>query len=113
MYLPTLPSIAAAFDASVAAVQWTLSGFMATFALMQLVAGPLSDRFGRYPVIVGGVFIYFFGSLVCALAPTISVLILGRLLQAVGACAGIVSVRAVVRDLHEPADGARLLAAAG
>jgi MFS transporter, DHA1 family, multidrug resistance protein len=113
MYLPTLPSIAAAFDASVATVQWTLSGFMAIFALMQLFTGPLSDRFGRYPVIVGGVFTYFFGSLVCALAPTIGVLILGRLLQAVGACAGIVSVRAVVRDLHEPADGARLLAAAG
>lgn len=113
MYLPTLPSIAAAFDASVATVQWTLSGFIATFAVMQLVAGPLSDRFGRYPVIVGGVLIYFAGSLVCALAPSIGVLIAGRLLQAVGACAGIVSVRAVIRDLHEPVEGARVLAAAG
>ena len=113
MYLPTLPSIAAAFDASVATVQWTLSIFMAAFAVVQLIAGPLSDRFGRFPVIVGGVLIYLTGSVVCALAPTIAVLVLGRLLQAVGACAGIVSVRAVVRDLHEPAEGARLLAAAG
>jgi DHA1 family bicyclomycin/chloramphenicol resistance-like MFS transporter len=113
MYLPTLPSIAAAFDASVATVQWTLSGFIATFAIMQLVAGPLSDRFGRYPLIVSGVLIYFAGSLVCALAPSIGTLVLGRLLQAVGACAGIVSVRAVVRDVHEPAEGARLLATAG
>jgi DHA1 family bicyclomycin/chloramphenicol resistance-like MFS transporter len=113
MYLPTLPSIANAFAASVATVQWTLSVFIAAFALAQLVAGPLSDRFGRYPVIVSGVAIYFAGSLVCALAPTIGVLIGGRLLQAVGACACIVSVRAVVRDLYEPPEGARLLAAAG
>lgn len=113
MYLPTLPSIAAAFEASVATVQWTLSVFIAAFAIAQLVAGPLSDRFGRYPVIVGGIVIYFFGSVVCTLAMSIDILIAGRLLQAIGACACIVSVRAVVRDLYEPADGARLLAAAG
>jgi DHA1 family bicyclomycin/chloramphenicol resistance-like MFS transporter len=113
MYLPTLPSIATAFEASVATVQWTLSVFIAAFAIAQLVAGPLSDRFGRYPVIVGGIVIYFLGSLVCTLATTIDMLIAGRLLQAVGACACVVSVRAVVRDLYEPADGARLLAAAG
>ena len=113
MYLPTLPSIATAFSASVATVQWTLSVFIGAFAFAQLVAGPLSDRFGRYPVIVSGIFIYFTGTLVCALAPTIGVLVTGRLLQAIGACAGVVSVRAVVRDLYEPADGARLLASAG
>ncbi len=113
MYLPTLPSIAAAFETSVATVQWTLSGFIATFAVMQLVAGPLSDRFGRYPVIVGGALFYLAGTLVCAFAPSMGALILGRVLQAVGACAGIVSVRAVVRDVHEPTEGARLLASAG
>jgi len=113
LYLPTLPAIAADFSASVATVQWTLSVFIAAFALAQLVAGPLSDRFGRYPVILGGVGIYLAASLACLLAPTIGTLIAGRLLQAVGACTCVVSVRAVVRDLYEPADGARLLAAAG
>jgi DHA1 family bicyclomycin/chloramphenicol resistance-like MFS transporter len=113
LYLPTLPAIASAFSASVATVQWTLSGFIATFAIAQLVAGPLSDRYGRYPLILGGALIHLAGSLVCLAAPTIGVLIAGRLLQAVGACTCIVSARAVVRDLYEPAEGARLLAAAG
>lgn len=113
MYLPTLPSIATAFAASVATVQWTLSVFIAAFAFSQLVAGPLSDRFGRYPVIVCGAVIYCAGSVACACAPTIALLIGGRLLQAIGACACIVAVRAVVRDLYRPADGAHVLAAAG
>lgn len=113
MYLPTLPSIATAFDASVATVQWTLSGFIATFAVIQLVAGPLSDRFGRYPVIVGGTGLYCLGTLLCALAPTIGILIGGRVMQGAGACASIVCARAIVRDLHAPSEGARLLAAAG
>ncbi|MCS7100682.1 MAG: multidrug effflux MFS transporter [Burkholderiaceae bacterium] len=113
LYLPTLPAIAAHFDASVATVQWTLSVFIAAFAVAQLIAGPLSDRYGRYPVIVGGVAIHAAASALCMLAPTIEVLIAGRLLQAIGACACVVAVRAVVRDLYEPAAGARLLAAAG
>ncbi|HXF46813.1 MAG TPA: multidrug effflux MFS transporter [Burkholderiaceae bacterium] len=113
LYLPTLPAIGAYFSASVAAVQWTLSAFIAAFAVAQLVAGPLSDRYGRYPVIVGGVAIHLTASLLCMAAPTIDVLIVGRIAQAIGACAGVVAVRAVVRDLYEPAAGARLLAAAG
>lgn len=113
LYLPTMPAIAAEFSASVATVQSTLSVYIAAFAFAQLVAGPLSDRFGRYPVIVGGIGIYLAGSLVCLLAPTIDALIVGRLLQAVGSCTCVVSARAVVRDLYEPADGARLLAASG
>lgn len=113
LYLPTLPAIGAHFSATVATVQWTLSAFIAAFAVAQLVAGPLSDRYGRYPVIVGGVLIHCAASVLCMAAPTIEVLIFGRLLQAVGACACVVAVRAVVRDLYEPVAGARLLAAAG
>ncbi len=52
LYLPTLPAIASHFDASVATVQWTLSVFIAVFGLWQLVAGPLTDRYGRYPLII-------------------------------------------------------------
>lgn len=113
LYLPTLPAIAAGFSASVATVQWTLAVFIGAFALAQLIAGPLSDRYGRLPVIIGGTALHCAASLVCMLAPTVAVLIAGRLLQAVGACACVVAVRAVVRDLYEPAAGARLLAAAG
>lgn len=113
LYLPTLPSIATEFDAAVATVQWTLSLFIASFAVAQLIAGPLSDRYGRYPVVLGGVSLYLVASLLCAFAPSIEVLIGARVLQALGACACVVTVRAIVRDLHEPAEGARLLAAAG
>ena len=54
LYLPALPGIASHFEVDVATVQWTLSIFVATFGAWQLVAGPLSDRFGRYPVVVAG-----------------------------------------------------------
>jgi DHA1 family bicyclomycin/chloramphenicol resistance-like MFS transporter len=112
LYLPTLPGIAAAFDAPVASVQWTLSIFVAAFGAWQLVAGPLADRFGRRPVIVAGIVTYGVASAVCLAAPTIEVLIAGRLLQAIGACSAMVGARAMVRDLYAPIEGARLLAGA-
>lgn len=112
LYLPTLPGIAAYFGASVATVQWTLSIFVGTFGVWQLVAGPLSDRFGRHPIIVAGVSTYCAASLLCMLAPTIEVLIAGRLLQAIGACSCVVGARGVVRDLMTPTAGAGLVAAA-
>ncbi len=112
LYLPTLPGIAAYFGVGVGTVQWTLSIFVATFGLWQLVAGPLSDRFGRYPVIVAGAAAYCGASLLAALAPTIEVLVGARLLQAAGACSCLVGARGVVRDLRSPGEGARLLASA-
>ncbi len=112
LYLPTLPGIAAAFDAPVATVQWTLSIFVAAFGTWQLVAGPLADRFGRRPVILTGIVVYGVASVICLLAPTIEVLIAGRLLQAVGACSALVGARALVRDLFPPTEGAQTFAAA-
>lgn len=111
LYLPTLPGIGAALAADVATVQWTLSVFVAAFGVWQLAAGPLADRFGRHPVVVGGLGVYTAASLLCLLAPGIEVLIAGRLLQAVGACSVLVGVRAFVRDLFAPTEGARLIAA--
>jgi len=111
-YLPTLPAIAAAFDAPVATAQWTLSAFIAAFAAWQLFAGPLTDRVGRAPVIIGGVATYGLASALCAIAPGIGWLIAGRVLQAVGACSALVGVRGLVRDLYPPAEGARLIAGA-
>jgi DHA1 family bicyclomycin/chloramphenicol resistance-like MFS transporter len=112
LYLPTLPGIAAAFSAPVATVQWTLSIFVAAFGTWQLVAGPLADRFGRYPVILAGIGTYAVASAVCLFAPTIEVLIAGRLLQAIGACSCLVGARGLVRDLYAPTEGAHMLAGA-
>jgi MFS transporter, DHA1 family, multidrug resistance protein len=112
LYLPTLPGIAAAFDAPVATVQWTLSIFVAGFGTWQLVAGPLTDRFGRRPVILGGIVTYALASAICLAASTIEVLIGGRLLQAIGACSALVGARGLVRDLYAPTEGARMLAGA-
>ncbi len=112
LYLPTLPGIAAYFETSVVTVQWTLSIFVAAFGAWQLVAGPVSDRYGRYPVIVAGALVYCGASVLAMVAPTIGVLIAARLLQAVGACSCLVGARGLVRDLYSPTEGARLLAAA-
>jgi len=112
LYLPTLPGIAAAFDAPVASVQWTLSIFVAGFGAWQLIAGPLADRYGRFPVILGGIVTFGIASAICLWAPTIEVLIGGRLLQAFGACSALVGARALLRDLYTPIEGAQMLARA-
>lgn len=112
LYLPTLPGIGAAFDVSVATVQLTLSVYIAAFGLWQLVAGPLSDRYGRHPVVIGGIATFLAASILCVFAPTIEVLVGGRLLQAIGACSCLIGTRAMVRDLYAPTEGARVMAAA-
>lgn len=112
LYLPTLPGIATSFSATTSDVQWTLSAFIAAFGLWQLVAGPVSDRYGRRPVIVLGALTFLGASLLCMVAPSIFALIAGRILQAIGACTCLVGARGMVRDLYAPVDGARLLASA-
>lgn len=113
LYLPALPTLSRVFGAEVATVQLTLSVFLVGFALAQLVCGPLSDRFGRRPVLLGGLGLYVAGSVVCALAGSIEQLIAARLLQALGACCGPVLGRAVVRDIHGPEKAARMFAYMG
>ncbi len=112
LYLASLPGLAFTFAASVETVQLTLSAWVAAFGLMQLVAGPLSDRHGRYPVLAGGLGLYVAASVACVLAPSISLLIAARTFQAVGCCAAVVVARAVVRDVYTPRDGAKALAQA-
>ncbi|MCK5622782.1 MAG: MFS transporter, partial [Alphaproteobacteria bacterium] len=97
-YLPSLPSLVDYFATDVASVQLTLSVFLAGFAVGQLFYGPLSDRFGRRPVMLAGVAIFTLASVACMLATSIEMLIAARLVQAIGACAGPVLARAVVRD---------------
>lgn len=108
MFLPSLPAIAGAFDSPPATVQLTVTLFLMAFAASQLVYGPLSDRFGRRWVLIGGLALYSVAGLACALAPTIGILIGARALQALGGGAGPVVARAVVRDLHERERAARV-----
>ncbi|HYM48106.1 MAG TPA: multidrug effflux MFS transporter [Burkholderiaceae bacterium] len=110
LYLSTLPGIATYFNASVASVQSTLWMFIAAFGVWQLVAGPLSDRFGRYPIVVAGAFTYCAASVLAMFAPSLEVLITGRILQAVGACTCLIGARGFVRDLYSPTEGARMIA---
>ncbi len=100
LYLPSLPAIGRAFASDTAEVQLTLSVFLAGFALSQIAHGPLSDRFGRRPVLLAGFLIYFLATLACMAATGIEWLIGARFVQAVGACAGVVVGRAVVRDIY-------------
>lgn len=113
LYLPSLPAIGADLGADQPSVQLTLSGFLVAFALCQLIHGPLSDRFGRRPVLLGGLMVYLLASLLCMLAPSIEWLIAGRFLQALGACVGPVVGRAVVRDVYGRERAAKVLAYMG
>lgn len=113
LYLPSLPSIARDFGVDVAAAQLTLSAFMLGIAAGQVVVGPLSDHFGRRPVLVAATACYALASVACALAQGIDALVASRVVQALGACAGGVVGRAVVRDVHGREGAARVLALIG
>lgn len=113
MYLPSLPAISKALETDHSMVQLTLSIFIAGFAVGQIFYGPLSDRFGRRPVICVGLGIYVLGSIACFVAPNIEFLIAARFAQAIGASAAIVLARAIVRDLYDGSQAARLLSMLG
>jgi DHA1 family bicyclomycin/chloramphenicol resistance-like MFS transporter len=112
LYLASLPHLAGYFAVSPAAVQQTLSLFVIGFGTAQLVSGPLSDRYGRRPVLLGGLAIYATASVACALAPSLDLLVAARFVQAVGCCTAAVVARAIVRDVYAPAEGARVIARA-
>lgn len=98
IYLPALPGIARHFDVPYGTAQLTLSVYLFAFAFAQLAVGPLSDRIGRRPVLLGALVIFVGASVACALAVSIEMLIGARLVQACGACGGVVLGRAIVRD---------------
>lgn len=112
LYLPALPSLPGALHTSVGAAQLTLSALIICFGLAQLVCGPLADRFGRRPVLVGGLALYTLASALAALAPTIAWLIVWRALQGVALAAAVTCGRSIVRDLYPPLQGARVMARA-
>lgn len=112
LYLASLPGMAADFAVSPAAVQQTLSLFVFGFGTAQLISGPLSDRYGRRPVLIAGLALYLVSGLACALAPSLDWLVAARFIQAIGCCTAVVVARAIVRDAYAPAEGARVLAKA-
>ncbi|WP_374980836.1 Bcr/CflA family multidrug efflux MFS transporter [Pseudomonas solani] len=109
MYLPSLPLIASDLAASEAQVQMSIGLFLAGLCLGMLLYGPLSDRFGRRPLLLGGIALYLIASLGCALAAEVEQLLAWRLLQALGGAAASVLARTIVRDLFPLGDAARVL----
>ena len=111
MYLPSFPSIAAEFGTSVSAVERTLATYFIGLSLGQLVYGPLADRFGRKRPLYVGLLIFLLTSVGCAFATSVEALAALRFFQALGGCAQMVVARAVVRDLFEERQAARVFSA--
>lgn len=110
IYLPALPRVQAYFGTSVAEVNLTVSLPLIAFAIGVFVYGPVSDRFGRRPVILGGQLVFALGNLLCLFAPSFGMLLAGRVVQALGTSAGLVVARAMLGDLYGREKMARMLA---
>jgi DHA1 family bicyclomycin/chloramphenicol resistance-like MFS transporter len=110
MYLPAVPVLAQAFDASAGAAQLTVTAYLAGLALGQLGWGPVSDRYGRRPVLLAGLALFLASSAYVPAAGGMSEVVLMRFAQGVGASAGPVVARSIVRDLYAREQAAHLLA---
>ena len=110
IYVPSIPAIAGAFETSIARVQLTFVGYLLAFAASMLVLGPLSDRYGRRRTILCGLALSAISSVACAISPTIDFLIAARVVQGIGACAGLVVGRAITREVWGREAAARVIA---
>ncbi len=113
MYLPSLPAIADALHAPIAQVQLTISSYLFGFAVGQIVYGPISDRFGRKPVMLAALVLYGVATVLCATTQSIEMLTAVRFVQALGGAGSIVLARAVVRDLYSGVRAGRELSLMG
>ena len=113
MYLPSLPDIAHVLGAPVARAQLTISSYLIGFAVGQMTYGPLSDRYGRRPVLLAAVALYLASTLACAAAQSVDLLIAARLLQGISGSGAIVLARAIVRDVYSGVQAARELSLMG
>lgn len=109
VFLPALPAIQKWFTVDQATAQLTLSLSMVSIALTTLIYGPLSDRFGRKPVLLGGMALFLGGSVLSTFSPTIEWLIVGRIIQAAGSASGMVLGRAMVRDAYGAAEAPKVI----
>ena len=109
LYLPALPALADSFSAPMSQAQYTLSALLLAFGCSQLLWGPLSDRFGRRPILLIGLAAYVLATVASTLAPSMQWLIGWRVLQGAAMGAVVMCARAIVRDLYRPMDGARIM----
>lgn len=109
MYLPAMPKIGADLGSTMQAVQWTIVAYFMAFGLAQLIYGPWADQAGRKPPLYAGLVLFIAGTVICAVAPSIEVLIFGRFIQGMGGAANMVVLRAVIRDLATGADATRMM----
>jgi len=108
--VPSMPGLVDFFGVPFHIVQLSLMLYLIGLAVAQLIYGPLSDRFGRRPVMLAGIGIYLAGTVICLVAPGIEILLVGRVMQAVGGCSGMVLSRAIIRDLYERDRAASMIA---
>lgn len=111
MYLPSMPALGREFGVSPADAQMTMGVFFLGLAFSQSIYGPLADRFGRKLPLCGGLLLFAAGNIGAALAPSFDFLLAMRFFQAIGASAGTVVVRAIIRDLFEERDAAQAYSA--
>ena len=109
MYLPALPALTLGFGASMSQAQLTLTALLLAFGCSQLFWGPMSDRFGRRPILLWGLAIYVVSAFACGFAPTMLSLIVWRSVQGAAMGAAVMCARAIVRDLYQPLEGARVM----
>jgi MFS transporter, DHA1 family, multidrug resistance protein len=109
LYLPALPSLTEGFAAPVSHAQLTLTALLLAFGISQLAWGPLSDRYGRRPVLLWGLGAYTLASIGCVLAASMPLLIVWRTVQGAAMGAAVMCARAIVRDLYTPVAGARVM----
>lgn len=112
LYLPALPGLTEGFGATVAQAQLTLTGLLLAFGISQLAWGPLSDRFGRRPILLAGLALYTLAAAGCAVAPSMEALVVWRVLQGAAMGAAVMVARAMLRDLFMPSEGARMMSKA-
>ncbi|EGB16538.1 major facilitator superfamily MFS_1 [Pseudodesulfovibrio mercurii] len=113
MYLPAIPTLQTLWGISYATANLSMVLFMGVFSVFLLIHGPLSDRFGRRPVLIGGLLLFIIASFGCALSPSIGFLLAFRCLQAAGAAAGAALALALSKDLYDGARRQKILAHMG
>jgi len=109
MFLPSMPAMAQQFQTDPSQMQLTVTLFIISLAVSQLIFGPFSDRFGRRPVMLIGLLLYALAGFVCVFAPTVELLIVGRILQGLAAGCGPSIGRAIVRDIYGKARSAQIM----
>ena len=109
MYLPAMPRMMTALGTDISHMHLTLSTYLTGFAVFHLACGPLADRFGRKPILIGGTVLFVAASIGCSFSTTVEELLIYRFIQGVGACVGPTLARTVARDVFGPTRAARAL----